>query len=152
MNDTNISIAQTACANKRQKLQYAFSPEKLDPAGASMLHTVEYGRGDCQYSRVWENRSLWQVKVAARSDWANPRSRRPTGPRLLFNLSRRPGSGRSRWKHSPRDPASPRAASIGTSKGGRTFWPLRSPAGSNGLPRRPSQGSRLSTMRGSGSV
>src|SRR5215831_14213513 len=144
MNDSTISIAQTACANKRQKLQYAFSPEKLDPAGASMLHTVEYGRGDCQYSGVWENRSLWQVKVAARSDWASPRSRRPTGPRLLFNLSRRRVSGRSRSKHSPRDSVSPKVVFIGTSVGGPTSWPLRSPAGSNGPPRKPSQGSRPS--------
>src|SRR5262249_55495433 len=92
-----------------------------------MLHTVQYGSGDCQYSEVWENRSLWQVKVAALSDWASPRSRRPTGPRLLFNLSRRPVSGRSRWKHLPRGSASPKAAFIGTSADGPTFWRLRSP-------------------------
>src|SRR5262249_61187668 len=118
MNDTNISIAQTACANKRQKLQYAFSPEKLDPAGASMLHTVEYGRGDCQYSGVWENRSLWQVKVAARSDWASPRSRRPTGPKLLFNLSRGGGSGGSRAEQAPPRPAAPTGRFFFTSRGG----------------------------------
>jgi hypothetical protein len=65
-----------------------------------MLHTIEYGDGDCQYSGVWENRSLWRVKVPAQSDSTRPRSRRPTGLKLRFNLSRRPVSGRSRWKRS----------------------------------------------------